>query len=114
MKQKEDNIIVKKTFEFSCNILDLYSKLIEIKKFRIADQLCRSGTSIGANVREAQRAVSRADFINKMGIALKEAEETQYWFELTEAKIFEIDNKVKNDLSAILKILTSIINSSKN
>ena len=69
--------------------------------------------SIGANVREAQRAVSKADFINKMGISLKEAEETKYWFEIIEKKIFVLDEKLKNELEEIIKLLVSIINSSK-
>jgi four helix bundle protein len=69
--------------------------------------------SIGANVREAQRAVSKADFINKMGISLKEAEETKYWFEIIEKKIFVLDEKLKNEFEEIIKLLVSIINSSK-
>ncbi|HWY09676.1 MAG TPA: four helix bundle protein [Bacteroidia bacterium] len=72
-----------------------------------------SGMSIGANVREAQRAVSKADFINKMGISLKEAEETKYWFEIIEKKIFVLDEKLKNEFEEIIKLLVSIINSSK-
>jgi four helix bundle protein len=70
--------------------------------------------SIGANVREAQRAVSKADFINKLGIALKEAEETEYWFEIIEAKVFRLDDKLKMELQEIIKLLVAIINSSKN
>ena len=114
MKNKEDNIVLQKSFEFSCDIIDLYSKLIDLKMYRLADQVLGSGTSVGANVRESQRAVSKADFINKLGIALKEAEETEFWFEVIEAKIFKIEKKLKDDLKSILKLLTSIINSSKN
>ncbi len=69
--------------------------------------------SIGANVREAQRGVSKADFINKLGISLKEAEETKYWFEIIEKKVFELDEKLKNELEEIIKLLVSIINSTK-
>ncbi|MCX6274660.1 MAG: four helix bundle protein [Bacteroidetes bacterium] len=113
MKRAEDNIIVTITFEFACDVIDVYLRLSALRHFRIADQLCGSGTSIGANVREAQRAVSKADFINKMGIALKEAEETGFWFEVIERKLFNIDNKLKDDLRSIIRILITIIKSSK-
>ena len=114
MKEEEGNIILQKSFQFSCDILDLHKKLVDVKLFRIADQVCGSGTSIGANVREAQRAVSKADFINKMGIALKEAEETLYWFELIDTKVLTVEERLKEDLLSIKRILISIINSSKN
>jgi four helix bundle protein len=110
---KKDNIIVTKTFNFACDVLDIEERLIEKRKFVLSKQVGRSGTSIGANVRESQRAVSKPDFINKLGIALKEAEETQYWFELIEKKVFTIDAKVKTELEEIIRILVSIINSSK-
>jgi four helix bundle protein len=113
MKPQKENIILNKSFEFACDIIDVYTKLSDLKYYRIASQICGSGTSIGANVREAQRSVSTADFINKMGIALKEAEETEFWFELIERKIFPIEEKLKQDLKVIIKILTSIINTSK-
>ena len=73
---EKENVILNKTFEFAFDIQDLEDKLVEVKKFVLAKQVARSGSSIGANVREAQRAVSPADFINKMSIALKEADET--------------------------------------
>ena len=110
---KKDNIIVTKTFNFACDVLDIEEKLVELKRFVLSKQVGSSGTSIGANVRESQRAVSKPDFINKLGIALKEAEETQYWFELIEKKVFPIDEKLKAELEEIIKILVSIINSSK-
>ncbi len=110
---RTENIIVSKTLDFACDILDLEDKLNEKKKYVLSKQVTRSGTSIGANVREAQRAVSKPDFINKMGISLKEAEETKYWFEIIERKVFELDKKLKNELEEIIKLLVSIINSSK-
>jgi four helix bundle protein len=113
MKRADDNIIVTKTFDFACDVIDVYARLTELKLYRIASQICGSGTSIGANVREAQRAVSKADFINKMGIALKEAEETEFWMEVIERKIFQIEIKLKEDLKSIIRILTTIIKSSK-
>ena len=66
------NVILDKTFQFACRILDLNKRLIEEKHFALANQLIRSGTSIGANVREAQRAVSNPDFAHKLSIALSE------------------------------------------
>ena|SRR5688572_61772 len=111
---QKNNLIVEKSFEFACDIIDIYKCLTELKLYRIADQVCGSGTSIGANVWEAQRAVSKADFINKMGIALKEAEETEFWFKVIEKKIFKIDERIKKELESIIRILTSIIKSSKS
>ena len=73
---EKENIILTKTLDFACDIQDLEDKLVGVKKFVLAKQVARSGSSIGANVREGQRAVSPADFINKMSIALKEADET--------------------------------------
>lgn len=114
MRDKKDNVIVTKTFGFACEIVDLEEKLIELKKFVLSKQVAGSGMSIGANVREAQRAVSKADFINKLGIALKEAEETEYWFDIIEKKVFPLESKLKNELQEIISLLVSIINSSKN
>jgi four helix bundle protein len=74
-----DNLIVNMTFEFSLSIVQFSELLESERKFSISNQLIRSGTSIGANVREAQNAESKADFIHKMKIAAKEANETEYW-----------------------------------
>ena len=74
-----------KSFEFACEIVKFCDILKENKDFEIASQVLRSGTSIGANTREAQRGVSKKDFKNKFGIALKEADETKYWLEVLEA-----------------------------
>lgn len=86
---------------------------MEVKHWDIARQVLRSGTSIGANIREAQRAVSTADFINKLGIALKEADETQYWFEIIDKKIVKIESELQREINEILRLLTAIINSTK-
>ena len=112
MKETE-NIIVKKTFDFAADIIDLHISLTEVKHFVLAKQVIRSGTSIGANVRESQRAVSKPDFENKLGIALKEAEETEYWLDLIDFKVMRVNQKLKSDLIEIIKILTAIIVSSK-
>ena len=113
MKNKEENIILNKSFEFALKIIDLYNLLMEKKHWDIARQVLKSGTSIGANIREAQRAVSTADFINKMAIALKEADETQYWFEIIDRKIIKVDPGLIKGIDEILRILTTIINSTK-
>lgn len=109
----KDNVIVSKSFDFALNIIDLYDELKKINHFEIAKQVIRSGTSVGANIREAQRAVSKADFIHKLSISLKEADETKFWFEIIDAKILRIDTKLKNEVEELIKILVSIINSTK-
>ena len=77
---KADNPVLDKSFQFSVRIVKLYKYLVaEHKEYVLSKQLLRSGTSIGANVNEAQAAQSKADFIAKMSIASKEARETQYW-----------------------------------
>ena len=82
MNNLKPNIIVERTVKFSLQIIE-FAELLETKnKFVVARQLLKSGTSIGANVREAQNAESKADFIHKMKIAAKEAEETEYWLYL--------------------------------
>jgi four helix bundle protein len=80
--EAKDNVIVKLTFKFALDIIKYSESLQENKKFVIANQLLKSGTSIGANIREAQNAESKADFIHKFKIAAKEIEETIYWLEL--------------------------------
>ena len=76
----KDNVVKDKSLEFAVRIVNLYKFLVnEQKEFVMSKQILRSGTSIGANIREAEQAQSRADFINKLNIALKEANETEYW-----------------------------------
>lgn len=78
-----ENIIVDKSFGFAIEIVSLYKYLIKDKKeYVLSKQLLRSGTSIGDKVREGINGVSRADFKNKLAIALKEAKESEYWIEL--------------------------------
>lgn len=114
---KTDNVIVNKSKNFAIRIIRLYQYLCgEKREFVLSKQLLRSGTSIGANVKEAVRGQSKADFISKMSIALKEASETEYWLEL----LYETDfldrtqfDSIYADNQELLKILTSIIKSSK-
>ena len=76
----KDNVVKDKSLEFAVRIVNLYKFLVnEQKEFVMSKQILRSGTSIGANIREAEQAQSRADFINKLNIALKEANEKEYW-----------------------------------
>ena len=106
--------IVKKSTEFSIYIIKYYKELLRKKEFEIAKQLLRSGTSIGANVYEAQFAESKLDFIHKMKIASKEASETLYWLTLCE-KIddFELPEKLLPEIKEIISILSKIIITSK-
>ncbi len=111
--EKSKNVILNKSFDFACDILDLNEQLIAIRHFQLANQVIKSGTSIGANVTEAQRAVSKADFVNKLGIALKEADETRYWLRLIDRKLITVNQKLKNDIEEIISLLVVIINSAK-
>lgn len=114
MQDNKPNIIVEKTLEFALLIIKYAEFLEEKRKFVIANQLLKSGTSIGANVREAQNAESKADFIHKMKIAAKEADETEYWLLLCQlSKTYPDCEELQKKISEIVKILTKIISSSK-
>ena len=108
----KENLIMRKSFAFSVRIMNLYKYLTKKKGEYVASrQVCKSGTSIGANISEAQRAQSTADFVAKMKIALKEANETQYWLRLLYETNYLSNQEFKslhNDLLEILKILTAI------
>ena len=112
-----ENVLVNKSFKFAVRIVNLYKYLCDNKKeFVLSKQLLRCGTSIGANVNEAQDAQSTDDFISKLSISLKEARETQYWIELLKEtnylKSKEADSILK-DLIEIIKLLVSIIKTTK-
>jgi four helix bundle protein len=113
----KQNIIKEKTFLFAIEIVGLYKVLAERKEFVLSKQVLRSGTSIGANVRESEHAQSKADFIHKLSISLKEANETEYWLDLLyETKYItqtEFED-IKPKIIELLKLLTSIINTSKS
>ena len=113
----KDSIVRQKTFDFAIRIVKLYKYITtEKKEYVLSKQLLRSGTSIGANVNEALYGQSKKDFISKLHISLKEASETQYWLELLNATGY-LDEKeyqsIVTDNIEILKILTSIIKTSK-
>jgi four helix bundle protein len=115
MRNYNNNVIVKLTFEFALSIMEFAEILREQKRFAFSDQVLRSGCSIGANVKEAQGAESKADFIHKMKIALKEAEESEYWLELCDfAKNYPKPGKLLGEIESILKVLNKIISSSKS
>jgi four helix bundle protein len=114
MQIQKDNLIVRLTFQLSRDIIAFTEKLEKDRKYNLANQLFRSGTSIGANVREGQGSESKADFIRKMKLAYKEAEETTYWLELcSQSASYPGPAKLLDDITSILKILGKIIHSSK-
>lgn len=112
------NVVVNKSKAFALRIIKLYKYLNDNYRISpIANQILKSGTSIGANVREAVRAQSKPDFYSKLNIALKESEETEYWLEL----LFESDYiteeqfiSIYNDCEELTKILVSITKTQKS
>ena len=115
MIQQKENIILIKSIAFSLAIIEYVELLEEKRKFVIANQLMKSGTSIGANIHEAQNAESKADFIHKFKIAAKEIEETKYWLLLCkESKNYPDCNFLIEQLHEIDKIVTKIIATSKS
>ncbi len=107
------NVLVDKSFVFAVNVIKLNKNLtVDKKEFVLSKQLLRSGTAIGALVREAQNAESKLDFIHKLGIAQKECDETIYWLELlhvTEYINLSTFNNMKQDAIELLKMLKSAI-----
>ncbi|MGN0491168.1 four helix bundle protein [Ruminococcus sp.] len=115
---KTDNIIVEKSKSFALRIIKLYKHLCyEKKEYVLSKQILRSGTSIGANIKEAIRGQSKSDFYAKMNISLKEASETEYWLELLYESDFIDKNafySIYNDCQELIKILVSITKSQKS
>ncbi|MBS6445231.1 MAG: four helix bundle protein [Ruminococcus sp.] len=113
----QNNILLDKSKLFAIRIVNLYKYLCNDKKeYVLSKQILRSGTSIGANVKESIYAQSKLDFISKLSIALKEASETEYWLELlyqTEYINSIQFESIHNDCVELLKLLTAIIKSSK-
>ncbi len=114
---KKENIVKDKSLSFAIRIVNLYKYLVAEKRETVmSKQLLRCGTSIGANIREAEQAQSRADFLSKQNIALKEANETEYWLELLMQTGFITQNEyesINNDCVELNKLLISIIKSTK-
>ncbi len=111
------NIVKEKSFAFAVRVLKLYQYLIADKKeFVLSKQLLCSGTSVGALVREAEHAETKKDFVHKMAIAQKEINETIYWLEIlqtTEYLTIEQFESINSDTTEIIKLITSIIKSTK-
>lgn len=112
-----ENIIANKTYAFAIRVIKLYKFLITGKKeFVLSKQILRSGTAIGALVKEAEHAQSKADFLNKMNVALKEANESEYWLMLLKDTEYISQGEftsMEADCSEILKLLISIVKSTK-
>lgn len=116
MNEKKENIVLDKSFEFAIRIVKLYKFLTEQRELVLSKQLLKSGTSVGANVREALHAESKGDFIHKLSIAQKEMSETSYWLDLLRATDFLNENEyssIKQDADELGKIITSIIVTTK-
>ena len=112
---EKENAVLKITFDFALQVIIYCERLEEVKKFVISRQLLKSGTSIGANVREAQSAESKTDFIHKLKIAAKEADETEYWLLLCkQSKSYPNPELLLENIISIKKLLSKIIFSSKN
>ena len=115
----KDNIILDKSFDFAIRVIKLYKHLCDDKKeYILSKQLIRSGTSIGANINEAQAGQSKRDFIAKMSIASKEARESKYWIDLLiKTDYLNINethvSSLLNDIEEIVKLLTSIVKSNQ-
>lgn len=116
MRNDKQNLIVDMTFQFAMNIISYSEHIKTFKKYEMASQIFRSGTSIGANTREAQNAESKTDFIHKFKIAAKEADEVYYWLLLCKSSEFypNPDERLFTDLNSIILIITKIIASSKS
>ena len=112
-----ENVLKTKSFSFAVRVVDLYKYLqTEKKEFVLSKQLLRCGTSVGAMVREAEQGESKADFIHKLSIALKEINETLYWLELLNETAYLSQQQFESinaDATELIKLLISIIKTSK-
>lgn len=109
------NLIADLTFQFSLDIVKFTDRLEQIRKFSIAKQLTKSGTSIGANVRESQSAERAADFVHKLKVSEKELEETGYWLDICRySDVLPGPGKLIEDLQPIKKVPGKILSTSKN
>jgi four helix bundle protein len=115
MRNDRKNVIIDKSFQFSLSVIDFSELLEEKRKYVLGRQVLRSGTSIGANIREAQNAESKLDFIHKMKIAAKEADETEYWLLLCKyAKNYPDPSNLIEGLNEIIKVISKILSTAKN
>lgn len=108
------NVIVEKSLDFGVEIVKFCELLDEKRKYVVSKQLLRSGTSIGANVFESQHAESKSDFVHKMKIAIKEANETLYWLFICErSENYPTNSSLKQMVEELIRIISKIIISSK-
>jgi four helix bundle protein len=108
------NVIVEKSLDFGVEIVKFCELLDEKRKYVVSKQLLRSGTSIGANVFESQHAESKSDFVHKMKIAIKEANETLYWLFICErSENYPANSSLKQMVEELIRIISKIIISSK-
>ena len=115
MRSDKENLIVKLTFDLALEIISFSEEIRKNNRFEMASQIFRSGTSIGANIREAQNAESKADFIHKFKISAKETDELQFWLELCQKSEFypSPSEELFNKVQSINLIISKIISSSK-
>ncbi len=115
--EMKDNIVMEKSFRFALSIIKISNWLIgEKHEFILSKQLLKSGTAIGALVKEAEHSQSKADFINKMNIALKEANETEYWLMLLIESEYNAESTILSlleDCKELIRLLVSIVKTSK-
>lgn len=111
------NIVAEKSIAFAIRIVKAYKFLItEHKEYVLSKQLLKSGTAIGALVRESEHAESKADFVHKMSIALKEANETNYWLFILKEADYLNENEyesIRNDCDELIRLLVSIVKTTK-
>ena len=105
------NVVLQKSYDFALSIISLYREMIDQKEFVLSKQLLRSGTSIGANVEEAQAAQSTKDFVSKLCVASKEARESRYWLRLLrQSQLCKMDfTPYLQQVEELVRLLTSII-----
>ena len=114
---KKESVVMDKSYAFALRIIKLYRYLVaEKKEYVLSKQLLRSGTAIGALIKEGEHAQSKADFLNKMNVSLKEANETEYWIELLRDSEYLSTSEsfsLLSDIAEIIRILISIVKSTK-
>ena len=117
MDNSRDNVLKEKSYAFALRTVNVYKHLSETKKeYVLSRQLLRAGTSVGANIAEANQAQSRADFISKLSIALKEAVETEYWLNLLRDSQYltvKEAGSLMDDCVELIKLLTAILKTTK-
>ena len=115
MESGKQNIIAEKSFDFALQIIELYRKLLKQNEYVLSKQVMKSGTSIGANIEEANAAQTKKEFIQRMSIASKEARETKYWLRLlNKSQIIPYDyTEYLMKIEHIINILTKIVKTSQ-